>query len=119
MRVGGLHSVFAKSGSTTSSSHSERVHNASGLNGLGNAAANPAGDWDDTQPDIAGTGLSRNGTTEFAPLWNGPALRPTFVAQVMGQVMMDHREQALSLTRLAYSNNGTAAQGGAIIDGRL
>ena len=28
---------------------------------------------------------SRNGTTEFAPLWDGPRLRPAFVTQLLGQ----------------------------------
>jgi len=32
---------------------------------------------------------SQNGTLDTAPHWNGPLLRPTFVAQVLGQVMMD------------------------------
>ena len=36
------------------------------------------------QPD-----LSRNDTTDFAPVWHGPLLKPTFVAQVLGQILMD------------------------------
>ncbi len=32
--------------------------------------------------------VSRTGTESAAPLWNGPRLRPAFVAQVLGQVMM-------------------------------
>ncbi len=43
---------------------------------------------------------SRNGTTDVAPLWNGPTLRPAFVAQVLGQVMMDR--PAASLAAQAY-----------------
>ena len=43
---------------------------------------------------------SHNGTTEVASLWNGPTLRPAFVAQVLGQVMMDGA--AASLAAQAY-----------------
>ena len=50
----------------------------------------------------AGPQACQNGTGEFAPLWNGPRLRPVFVAQVLGQVMMDHRQQTSSLSRAAY-----------------
>jgi len=54
------------------------------------------------------TDMSRIGTTAYAPLWNGPRLRPAFVAQVLGQVMMDGREEALRLALPAY--RGETAQ---------
>ena len=38
--------------------------------------------------------MSQNGTSDFAPLWHGPMLSPTFVAQVLGQVLMDNRVSA-------------------------
>ena len=49
---------------------------------------------------------SRNGTTDYAPLWNGPRLRAAFVAQVLGQVMMDPSDAALSLAPAAYAERG-------------
>jgi hypothetical protein len=51
---------------------------------------------------------SRIGTTAYDPLWNGPRLRPAFVAQVLGQVMMDGRQEALRLALPAY--RGESAQ---------
>ena len=58
--------------------------------------------------------LSRNGTDEAAPLWNGPRLRPAFVAQVLGQVMMDrapasgaaaaYRQPVAQIARGAFFN---------------
>lgn len=38
--------------------------------------------------------LSRNGTSDFASTWHGPLLKPAFVAQVLGQVLMDRRSPA-------------------------
>ena len=54
------------------------------------------------QSDRRHAQASRIGTTAYAPLWNGPRLRPAFVAQVLGQVMMDGREEALRLALPAY-----------------
>ncbi len=40
------------------------------------------------------TDLSHFGTEAVGPLWHGPRLRPDFVAQVLGQVLMDnHRSE--------------------------
>ena len=44
--------------------------------------------------------VSQGGTASFDPGWDGPRLLPTFVAQVMGQVMnqkMPDRRSALAL----------------------
>jgi len=54
------------------------------------------------QPATLAT-LSRSGTVAGAPLWNGPALRPAFVAQVIGQVMMDATRSAPSAYRKAVA----------------
>lgn len=40
----------------------------------------------------------QNGTAERAPLWNGPTLKPVFVAQVIGQVLMDGRASGTAIT---------------------
>ena len=39
--------------------------------------------------------VSQTGTGNYVPFWNGPRLRPSFVAQVLGQVLMDSQSQAL------------------------
>ncbi len=44
----------------------------------------------------------QNGTEGGGPPWNGPHLRPSFVAQVLGQVMMDPLARASSLAPAAY-----------------
>ena len=57
------------------------------------------------------------GTSGDAPLWNGPRLRPAFVAQVLGQVMMDARATALSLAPAAYRERGAQIPPGALFLG--
>ncbi len=119
MKIGGVYSALGKSGPQPAQSADPRVRYASGVNGLGDAARDTSAVFDDLLPEIDSTELSQIRTTEFAAPWNGPALRPTFVAQVMGKVMMDRREQAVSLTRLAYANSSAGRHAGALIDGRV
>ncbi len=61
----------------------------------------------------------QNGTIEYAPLWNGPRLRPAFVAQVLGQVMMDRRDQAASLARVAYGRGVAQIPAALLLDGNI
>ncbi len=60
---------------------------------------------------------SQNGTGETAPLWNGPRLRPAFVAQVLGQVMMDRHLLALELAPAAYRERGAQVARGTLFHG--
>ena len=57
--------------------------------------------------------MSRNGTDESEPLWNGPTLRPAFVAQVLGQVMM---ESSASAPACAYAQVAQIAPGSFVDD---
>jgi hypothetical protein len=54
---------------------------------------------------------SQNGTSPNAPIWHGPLLKPSFVAQVLGQVLMEHRARALARAPAAYSNDAHILQG--------
>lgn len=49
--------------------------------------------------------VSQGETPAFDPIWDGPRLMPSFVTQLLGQVMPDRREAHVSL-ETAY---GTAA----------
>ena len=60
--------------------------------------------------------VSRNGTETTAPLWNGPRLQPAFVAQVLGQVMMDAQARALSLAPAAYRREAAQIRQGSFFD---
>jgi hypothetical protein len=56
--------------------------------------------------------VSRSGTVSGAPLWNGPTLRPAFVAQVIGQVLMEQKPSA----SLAYREVVAQIPPGSFID---
>lgn len=60
-------------------------------------------------PDRRKPAVSQNGTSDFAPLWHGPMLTPTFVAQVLGQVLMDPRAQVSAPS--AYSRGAQVGSG--------
>jgi hypothetical protein len=49
--------------------------------------------------------VSRDDTARFDPFWDAPRLLPTFVAQVLGQVMPDRRETVAVET--AYGRAGS------------
>jgi hypothetical protein len=52
----------------------------------------PACETEDSAPPRSPLGLvCRPGTEAFDPIWDGPRLLPTFVAQVLGQVMPERR----------------------------
>ena len=36
-------------------------------------------------------------TRAFDPFWDGPRLMPAFVAQVMGQIIMERRDSSVSV----------------------
>ena len=52
----------------------------------------PASESEDSAPPRSALGLvCQPGTEAFDPIWDGPRLLPTFVAQVLGQVMPERR----------------------------
>lgn len=97
----------------SASSH-RAVHRVRGVGDANSSDTLDGERGDDTAPrkraaaDRRMPAPSRIGTISFDPLWNGPCLRPAFVAQVLGQVMMDAREEASRLAPSAY--RGRAAQ---------
>lgn len=55
--------------------------------------------------------MSQNGTSDFAPLWHGPMLSPTFVAQVLGQILMDRRAPVSADAPPAYRRTAQIGSG--------
>jgi len=41
--------------------------------------------------------LYQEETPCFDPFWDGPRLMPTFVAQLMGQIMLERRDSSVSV----------------------
>lgn len=61
--------------------------------------------------DRRAAGLAQNGTAGNAPVWYGPPLRPVFVAQVLGQVLMRDHQQASPLAGTPYRSRAQVARG--------
>lgn len=98
------------------------------LRGIGKSNASQTFDGEcGGDDDVRGTSFADGrsaaaaqfGTSGVAPLWNGPRLRPAFVAQVLGQVMMDDRATALSLAPAAYRERGAQIPPGVLFLGEV
>jgi hypothetical protein len=61
----------------------------------------------------------QTGTVQYAPLWNGPRLRPAFVAQVLGQVMTAHQPQGAGLALLAYGRSVSQVSSALLLDHKI
>jgi hypothetical protein len=86
---------------------------------IGEDGATSGGGWRDRRLARSPAPPCQNGTVACAPLWNGPRLRPAFVAQVLGQVMMDHRKQAAGLARVAYGHDVTQILAALLLDDKF
>ncbi len=53
------------------------------------------------RPKTPAACMCRGETKAFDPFWDGPRLKPSFVAQVLGQAMTDRRERRAA-ARAAY-----------------
>ncbi|HUO90787.1 MAG TPA: hypothetical protein VMU08_16555 [Rhizomicrobium sp.] len=90
---------------------------SAGVRPVGNASSSCAldGEWEGGNAFSTATSrqpprerASQNGTAYAASAWDGPRLRPAFVAQVIGQVLMDQRSCALRLAPPAYLERSRA-----------
>ena len=75
------------------------INDSSGLDG---ASTDADGDRAATGRRREDRTLSHFGAKAAAPLWNGPRLNPAFVAQVLGQVMMDTQDRASARAPAGY-----------------
>jgi hypothetical protein len=55
--------------------------------------------------------VSQDGTSDFAPLWHEPPLASAFVAQVLGQVLMDRGARPLAEAPAAYRRGAQIGSG--------
>ena len=83
------------------------------LESNGDARAHQSSATSHTQPDQRACQI---GTINFAPCWDGPTLRPTFVAQVLGQVIMSPGTPARETSRLPYRRDRQGAAVALLLD---
>ena len=58
----------------------------------------------------------QNGTVDYAPLWNGPALRPAFAAQVLGQAIVDRTARNSDMDVQAYRQGASPIPTALLLD---
>lgn len=79
-----------------------RIKNVSNFNTLGSGRGQPEHLCTELSTGLIESDACQIGTLECAPLWHGPMLRPAFVAQVLGQVMMNRPDRANLQATLSY-----------------
>ena len=80
-----------------------RCENASDSNALGGKRPGLKDGDEKSPPRLKIELVSPDGTHGFDPFWDGPRLIPTFVAQLMGQMMADQRGARASV-QAAYGS---------------
>ncbi len=93
-----------------------RIANTSNFNTLDAGGDRRERSWTELSAAPRQSRACQSGTIEFGPLWNGPALRPAFVAQVLGQVIMNHPSRAAGLAVLCYRHGAAQVSSALLLD---
>jgi hypothetical protein len=93
-----------------------RIAKASLSNAFGDDRETSEECWDGHSAPPCQLQMYQSGTTRSAPLWNGPSLRPAFVAQVLGQVMMEGHIQTPDLIVLEYRRGVSRSPAATLLD---
>jgi hypothetical protein len=96
MRVNGPFDVNLRSGIKLLAASPRACEKSSGSNALGQQPQDFDADSEKSAP-IQVELLCQDETPRFDPFWDGPRLLPAFVAQLMGQMSMDRRDQGVSV----------------------
>ena len=88
---------------------SRAVEKCSSASALHQESRHPAQPDAKAPPRIQVELVSQAGTECFDPNWDGPRLLPTFVAQVMGQVMPERRASVVLETAYGTARLGRMA----------
>jgi hypothetical protein len=92
MRVNGPLDLIARGGVKTFDGCARAVEKASPSSHLGRQAPDFGQADSKSMPRLQVELVSQDETRSFDPIWDGPRLVPSFVAQLLGQVMADRRE---------------------------
>ena len=92
MQVNGPLELTARGGVKTFAAAPRAVEKSSPSNHLGGRPPGFAQAEAKSTPRLQVELVSQDGTGGFDPIWDAPRLVPSFVAQLLGQVMPDRRE---------------------------
>jgi hypothetical protein len=92
MRVNGPLDLIARGGVKTFATNTRPVEKPSASSQLGNQTADFSQAHPKNPPRLQVELVSQGETAAFDPFWDGPRLVPSFVTQLLGQVMPERRE---------------------------
>lgn len=92
MHVNGPLDLIARGGVKTFGGSARAVEKTSPSSHLGNQTPDFAQADAKSPPRLQVELVCQDETAAFDPIWDGPRLVPSFVAQLLGQVMPDRRE---------------------------
>jgi hypothetical protein len=97
MRVTGPFEATARGGLKALAAAPRRCEKTSGSSALGGEQPNLDGEHEKPAPRLQVELVCQDETPGFDPIWDAPRLLPTFVAQLMGQVMFERRDTRVSV----------------------
>ena len=92
MRVTGPFEIAVRGGQKASAANARPIEKSSPSSGLGNKHQDMDDAREKSVPRLQVELVCQDDTRGHDPFWDAPRLLPTFVTQVMGQVMPDRRE---------------------------
>jgi hypothetical protein len=113
MRVNGFFDANVRGALKAAAVMPRRCEKTSDSSALGGKRPDLNGGGEKSPPRLQIELVSQDETIGFDPFWDGPRLIPTFVAQLMGQMMADPRGARASV-QAAYGS--TAPRKAALLD---
>ena len=92
MRVTGPFEIAAAKGPKAFAGSARPVEKASASSALGRHPQDLGAEYEKSPPRLQVELVYQDETRGYDPFWDAPRLLPTFVTQVMGQVMPERRE---------------------------
>jgi hypothetical protein len=98
MRAIPLHDASIHGGPKASATPVRAIEKLSAFSALKREKQNTHGERKEPSAPLRVELVSRNDTPAYDPFWDAPRLVPTFVAQLLGQVMPERRESITAQT---------------------
>ncbi|HJT44268.1 MAG TPA: hypothetical protein VJ750_12300 [Rhizomicrobium sp.] len=97
MRVPGTYDFNVRSGLKALAASARRCEKVSPSSALEHQGSDLNDDGERSGASLQIELVCQEETKDFDPFWDGPRLLPTFVAQLMGQVIWERRDPAISV----------------------